>query len=61
MKIRMVRSDRGPVSMGRALGRFVAFYVINQCTMGLTNLTAFFDAEKRTMVDMLCDTRVVRM
>jgi hypothetical protein len=28
--------------------------------MGLTNLTAFFDRERRTVVDMMCDTRVVR-
>ncbi len=28
--------------------------------MGLTNITAFFDSERRTVVDMICDTRVVR-
>jgi uncharacterized RDD family membrane protein YckC len=60
MKIKMVRGDRTPVSYGRALGRFVLFYVLNQCTMSLTNLSAFFDRERRTVVDMLCDTRVVR-
>ncbi len=60
MKIRMVRADRGPVSYGRAFGRFVVFYIINQCTMGLSNLTVFFDREKRTVTDMMFDTRVVR-
>ncbi len=60
MQIKMVRADRSPVSYPRALGRFVLFYILNQCTMGLTNLTAFFDRERRTVIDMLCDTRVVR-
>jgi uncharacterized RDD family membrane protein YckC len=60
MRIKMVRGDRTPVSYARALGRFVLFYVLNQCTMGLTNLSAFFDRERRTVVDMLFDTRVVR-
>jgi uncharacterized RDD family membrane protein YckC len=60
MKIKMVRSDRSPVLYGRAFGRFLLFYALNQCTMGLTNLTAFFDRERRTVVDMMCDTRVVR-
>jgi uncharacterized RDD family membrane protein YckC len=60
MNLRMVRSDRSPIEYPRALGRFILFYVLNQCTMGLTNLTAFFDRERRTFVDMICDTRVVR-
>ena len=60
MKIKMVRSDRSPVMLGRAFGRFNLFYALNQCTMGLTNLSAFFDRERRTVVDMMFDTRVVR-
>ena len=60
MKVKMVRADRSPVTYSRALGRAVLLYVINSCTMGLTNITAFFDSEKRTVVDMICDTRVVR-
>lgn len=58
MKVKMVRGDRSPVTYSRALGRALLFYVINGCTMGLTNITAFFDSEKRTVVDMICDTRV---
>ena len=60
MKLKMVRADRSSVTYSLALGRAVLLYVINGCTMGLTNLTAFFDHEKRTVVDMICNTRVVR-
>jgi uncharacterized RDD family membrane protein YckC len=60
MKMKMVCTDRSPVTYSRALGRTVLLQVINGCTMGLTNITAFFDSEKRTVVDMICDTRVVR-
>ena len=60
LKIKMVRADRTPISYGRALGRAVLLYIINSFTMGLTNVTAFFDVEKRTMTDMICNTRVVR-
>lgn len=61
MKLEMVRADRSPVSYTRAFSRAVALYIINAFTMGLTNITAFFDREKRTVVDMICDTRVVRI
>ena len=60
IKLKMVRADRTPVTYSQALGRAVLLYVINACTMGLTNITAFFDREKRTVVDMICGTRVVR-
>jgi uncharacterized RDD family membrane protein YckC len=61
MKLEMVRADRSPVTYARAFSRAVALYIINAFTMGLTNITAFFDSENRTVVDMICDTRVVRM
>jgi len=60
MKVKMIRADGTPVRYGHALGRAVLLYLINAFTMGLTNITAFFDRERRTVVDMLCDTRVVR-
>ena len=60
MKVKMVRADRTRMSYGHALGRAVLLYLINSFTMGLTNITAFFDRERRTVVDMICDTRVVR-
>jgi uncharacterized RDD family membrane protein YckC len=60
MKLKMVCADRTLVTYSRALGRVLLLNVINGCTMGLTNITAFFDNEKRTVVDMICDTRVVR-
>ena len=59
MKVKMVRGDRGPVGYGRAFGRAVLLYVVNAFTMSLTNITAFYDRERRTVVDMICDTRVV--
>ena len=60
LKVKMVRADRTAVGYGRAFGRAILLYVINSFTMGLTNITAFFDREKRTVTDMICDTRVVR-
>ena len=60
MKVKMVRSNRGPLGYGRAFGRTLLLYVINVFTMSLTNISAFFDRERRTVVDMICDTRVVR-
>ena len=60
MKVKMVRSDRSRLGYPRALGRSLALYLLNAFTMSLTNLTAFFDKERRTVIDMLCDTRVVR-
>ena len=60
MKIKMVCGDRTRVSYGRAFGRALLLYVLNSFTMGLTNISAFFDREKRTVTDMMCDTRVVR-
>ena len=60
MHVKMVRGNRTPVTYGRALGRAFVFYILNWFTMSLTNLTAFFDAEKRTVVDMICDTRVIK-
>ena len=53
-------SGSGHVGYGQAFGRALLLYVINAFTMGLTNLSAFFDREKRTVVDMMCNTRVVR-
>jgi uncharacterized RDD family membrane protein YckC len=60
MRVKMVRADRGPVGYGLAFGRALLLYIINSFSMGLTNITAFFDKEKRTVVDMICGTRVVR-
>lgn len=60
LKVRMVRADRQPVGYSLAFGRLILYHVINSFTMGLTNLTALFDREKRTVTDMLCGTRVAR-
>jgi uncharacterized RDD family membrane protein YckC len=61
MKLKMVRADRSPVGYGLAFGRAFLLYIINAFTMGLTNITAFFDREKRTLTDMICGTRVLRV
>ena len=60
MKVKMVRSSRAPVGYGWALGRALVFYFLNAFTLHLTNLTAFADAERRTFVDMIFDTRVIK-
>lgn len=57
-KIKVVTAEGEPVSYARALGRYFAkmlSYMI--CSIGF--IMAFFDDEKRTLHDRICNTRVV--
>jgi uncharacterized RDD family membrane protein YckC len=56
--LKVVMSDGGPVSYGRALGRYFATF-LSQLTLYIGYIIAAFDEEKRALHDHICDTRVV--
>ena len=58
VKLRIVRSNGSPLTFGRCVGRFFASR-LSSLILGLGNLIAIFDGEKRTLHDHICDTRVV--
>jgi uncharacterized RDD family membrane protein YckC len=57
-KIKVVTADGGAVSYLRAFGRYFA-KLLNAFTFGIGYIIAAFDAEKRTLHDRICNTRVV--
>ena len=57
--LKVIRADGGPVGMGRAFGRYFA-KILSSLTLLIGFLMAAFDAERRALHDMICDTRVVR-
>jgi uncharacterized RDD family membrane protein YckC len=57
--LKVVRPNGGPVSLGRAVGRYFAKW-LSSMTLGIGYIIAGFDAEKRAMHDMIVDTRVVK-
>lgn len=58
LKIKTVRADGSAVTYSRAFGRFFA-EMLSGLLCGIGYLIAFFDDEKRTLHDRMCDTRVV--
>jgi len=59
LNLKIVRPDGGPVSGGRAVGRYFATW-LSSITFGIGYIMAGVDSEKRAMHDMICDTRVVK-
>jgi uncharacterized RDD family membrane protein YckC len=57
--LKVVRPDGGPVSLGRAVGRYFAKW-LSYMTLLIGYIIAGFDAQKRAMHDMIVDTRVVK-
>jgi uncharacterized RDD family membrane protein YckC len=57
--LKVVRPNGGPVSLGRAVGRYFAKW-LSSMTLGIGYIIAGFDAQKRAMHDMIVDTRVVK-
>ena len=55
----IVRSDQSSLSYGRACGRYFGEMVTGM-TMGIGYLIAAFDDEKKTLHDIICDTRVIK-
>ncbi|HEY4362537.1 MAG TPA: RDD family protein [Bryobacteraceae bacterium] len=56
--LKVIRADGGPISAGLAIGRFFAF-MLSGLTLYIGFIIAGFDAEKRSLHDRICDTRVV--
>jgi uncharacterized RDD family membrane protein YckC len=57
--LRVVRPDGGPVSLGRAVGRYFA-KMLSAIIMLIGFIMAGFDREKRALHDMLVDPRVIK-
>lgn len=57
-RIKVVTSDGGQVSYGRAFGRYFAKQ-LSCLTIMIGYIMAFFDEEHRALHDRICDTRVV--
>jgi uncharacterized RDD family membrane protein YckC len=60
LDLKVVRSDGGPVSLGRAVGRYFA-KILSGVILLIGYIMAGFDAQKRALHDMLCDTRVIKV
>jgi uncharacterized RDD family membrane protein YckC len=58
LKLKVVRSDLRPISLGRAVGRHFAKYLSAVILMA-GYIMAGFDPQKRALHDILCDTRVI--
>jgi uncharacterized RDD family membrane protein YckC len=57
--LRVVRPDGGPVSLGRAIGRYFA-KMLSAIILFIGFIMAGFDREKRGLHDILVDTRVIK-
>jgi uncharacterized RDD family membrane protein YckC len=60
LSLKVVRPDGGPISLGRAIGRYFAKW-LSSITFCIGYILAGFDAEKRAMHDMIVDTRVIKL
>jgi len=60
LDLKVVRPDGGPVSLGRAVGRYFA-KILSGVILLIGYIMAGFDAQKRALHDMLCDTRVIKV
>jgi uncharacterized RDD family membrane protein YckC len=58
--LKVVRPDGGPVSFGRAVGRYFA-KSLSLMILGIGYIMVGFDSQKRGMHDMICDTRVIKV
>jgi len=57
--LKVVLANGQPISYGRACGRFFAEW-LSSFTFGIGYIMAAFDAEKRTLHDRICNTRVIK-
>jgi uncharacterized RDD family membrane protein YckC len=57
--LKVVRPDGGPVSLGRAAGRYFA-KLLSAIILLIGFIMAGFDKEKRALHDMIVDTRVIK-
>ncbi len=57
--LKVVTASGGPISVGRAIGRYFA-QQLSGMILGIGYFMAAFDDQKRTLHDHLCNTRVIR-
>jgi uncharacterized RDD family membrane protein YckC len=57
--LKVVRPDGSGIQAGRAVGRYFA-KMLSAIILYIGYIMAGFDAEKRALHDMICDTRVIR-
>jgi uncharacterized RDD family membrane protein YckC len=57
--LKVIRPNGGPVTLGRAIGRYFAKW-LSSMALCIGYIIVGFDAEKRGMHDMIVDTRVVK-
>jgi uncharacterized RDD family membrane protein YckC len=57
--LKVVRPDGGPITAGRAAGRYFAKMISSMILM-IGYIIAGFDSQKRALHDMICDTRVIK-
>jgi uncharacterized RDD family membrane protein YckC len=57
--LKVVRPDGSAIGYGRAVGRYFAAF-LSGLILGIGYLLIAFDAEKRALHDMICDTRVIK-
>jgi uncharacterized RDD family membrane protein YckC/DNA-directed RNA polymerase subunit RPC12/RpoP len=57
--LKVVRPDGSGIQAGRAIGRYFAKR-LNDFILGIGYIIAGFDAQKRGLHDMICDTRVIK-
>ena len=58
LRLKVITSSGGPISVPLAIGRFFANYV-SGLTLGIGYIMAGFDEQKRALHDRICDTRVI--
>ena len=57
--LKVIRADGGPVTAGLAVGRYFAS-ILSGLTLCIGYIIAGFDAQKRSLHDHICSTRVIR-
>jgi uncharacterized RDD family membrane protein YckC len=57
--LRLVRTDGSKVGPGRALARYLAYFV-SAITLGIGYLMVAFRQDKRGLHDLICDTVVIQ-
>jgi uncharacterized RDD family membrane protein YckC len=57
--LKVVRPGGGPITPGRAAGRYFS-KMVSSMTLMIGYIIAGFDSEKRALHDMICDTRVIK-
>jgi len=60
LDLKVVRPDGGRLALGRAVGRYFA-KLLSAMILLIGYIMVGFDAQKRALHDMLCDTRVIKV